>query len=122
MNTYLRILLDFSDFKGRASRRDYWVFTGIQLLIVAPLLALDIALDTFNTDLKMGAFTGVFFGLTVLPSWAVTVRRLHDTNRSGWWQLVTLIPWVGPLLVLMFCLDRSTNHSNAYGPCPTTGA
>lgn len=66
------------------------------------------------TDVVSGLYTLVVF----VPSLALSVRRLHDTGKSGWWMLITLIPLVGPLIMLFFMVKDSQPGTNEYGPNP----
>ena len=107
--TCLRRAITFS---GRASRREFWCFTvfylwlwlvGFAFLFSVPLLALAFLLMGFSA---------------VLPLVAVTVRRLHDVNRSALWLLLALVPFVGSYAVSIFLLLPGSGGPNAYGPEP----
>jgi uncharacterized membrane protein YhaH (DUF805 family) len=115
---YFRAILNFSDFKGRSSRKEFWAFALVQLSVILPLILLDWSLGILNDDVYLGIFSGLFIGLTLLPGCALTVRRLHDTNRSGWCHLLGLIPFAGPLLLVWFYCDKSTSGDNTYGAQP----
>lgn len=65
----------------------------------------------------MGIFSLAFLGV-IIPSLAVSFRRLHDTDRSAWWLLISLIPGIGGLVLLVFCLLPGTNGPNKFGPDP----
>lgn len=85
----------FADFEGRSSRREYWWF------FLAVLLGSAI---TYLVSLRLYA---LFSLVTLLPMIAVGARRLHDTNRSGWWQLLALVPF-GFIVVVVFLAQKST--------------
>lgn len=111
MHWYLDVLKKYAVFEGRARRTEYWVFVLINFLI-------SLVLSILDSSLGLG-FLGSIYGLAVLvPSLAVTVRRLHDTNRSGWWILIGLVPLVGWIVLLIFMLIDSDPQANEYGPNP----
>lgn len=108
---------------GRATRSEYW--KGVLLLLVSWVVL--VVLSGFLTSVfhRPAAWLSTFaLGLFTLaqavPSYTAQIRRLHDTNRSGWWLLLYLVPYVGALaLLVLFCLP-GTSGSNKYGQCPYT--
>jgi uncharacterized membrane protein YhaH (DUF805 family) len=105
------VLTQYTGFSGRARRSEFWwysLFTFVVYLVVA---LLDAALHTTVLGLI------VALGL-LLPSLAVTVRRLHDTGRSGWWILIGLIPLAGAIVLLVFECTDSEPGPNRFGPSP----
>lgn len=118
MNWYLYVLKNYVTFSGRARRQEYWMFFLFNMLISLGLGVLDFIAETYSVKYEMGLFSGLYSLLVLLPSIAVIVRRLHDTNRSGWWILISLIPLVGVLVLLVFmCLD-SQPGKNRFGVNP----
>ena len=116
MNWYLEVLKKYAVFNGRARRSEYWYFTLINLGVVVVLAVLD-AIIRKVTGLGVGLL-GMLYGLAVIvPSIGVAIRRLHDTNRSGWWVLLALVPLVGLVLIVFLAQDSEPN-SNLYGPNP----
>ena len=108
MDEYLEALKKYAAFDGRASRREYWMFTGVNLLIVFILGIIGAMIHI--------RILALLYTLTVLvPLFAISIRRLHDTNRSGWWLLLGLVPVIGNLVLLMFTLQGSQNEGNRYG-------
>ena len=104
----------YADFSGRARRREYWGFQLVLLLSYLVLLAL-VAMESMAT---IGSILILVFGLGIIvPSLAVTVRRLHDIGKSGWWYLIGLVPLVG-LVIFLFLLMPGTPGTNQYGPDP----
>jgi len=98
----------YAEFSGRASRKDYWMFVLIYVLIYVGLFVIDSVLYT--------AWLAPIFSLVVLiPSISITTRRLHDTSRSGWWQLIYFIPLIGVIVMLIFLCEAS-HADNEYGP------
>ena len=122
MNWYLHVLKNYATFSGRARRKEYWMFFLISALISIVLTLLDILLGTYSMEYEAGLFSGLYSLLILIPSIAVVVRRLHDTNRSGWWILISLIPLVGVIVLFVFiCLD-SQPGTNRFGANPKEAA
>lgn len=114
MQWYLAVLKNYVTFSGRARRKEYWMFTLINLLIAVVLLGIGMAIDP-NIGLIIYM---VYLAATLLPTLAVLVRRLHDTGRSGWWYFISFIPLVGPILLLVYTCSDSNPEPNQYGPNP----
>ena len=116
----------YATFTGRASRSEYWYFTLFNIITSTLLLLLGIAIgaatggsDGVPGGLIVGYILYIIYGLGVLiPSLAVAVRRLHDTNNSGWLILLGLIPCVGGIVLLVFKILQGTNGENKYGDIP----
>jgi uncharacterized membrane protein YhaH (DUF805 family) len=114
---------NYRNFKGRARRSEYWF---IQLFLVATNLAaavIDLALMDGDVDRFIANGGGGIVGLiwilaTIVPALAVLIRRLHDTNRSGWWALIGLVPIIGTIAILIFTVTDSTQGENRYGASP----
>ena len=103
MDYFLDALKKYADFTGRASRKEYWIFILVYLII-------NIVLAVLGLD-----FISLIAGLGLLvPSMSIAARRLHDTGRSGWWQLIVLIPVIG-IIVLIIFLAQEGQGSNDYG-------
>lgn len=117
------ININYFNFKGRARRKEYWMFTLINNAIIVSLyLATLYFSDIYSRDFNaIGFVLTVFFVIyiivTFIPSLSVTVRRLHDTGRSGWWLLALLIPFGGIIIFVFSCLD-SHPGDNRFGPNP----
>ncbi|MEI9933246.1 MAG: DUF805 domain-containing protein [Rhizomicrobium sp.] len=114
----------YVDFEGRAPRSEFWffrLFVALSLLGVFLLMALVAGITPDNE----GGIQGVLFGVlflalilgTFLPDLAVTVRRLHDRDYSGWWILIAFVPFGGLVLLIWFC-TRGTEGENRFGPDP----
>ena len=113
---------NFANFNGRARRKEYWMFFLISALISIVLTLLDILLGTYSVEYEAGLFSGLYSLLILIPSIAVVVRRLHDTDRSGWWILISLIPLIGVIVLFVFmCLD-SQPGTNRFGVNPKEAA
>ena len=104
----------YAKFSGRASRREYWLFILFYAVGYLVLMILDIFLNTIDPISSFGLFSGVFWLATIIPSLAVSVRRLHDTNRVGWWLLLFFIPIVGPIALLVIFCFRSVETENRF--------
>jgi uncharacterized membrane protein YhaH (DUF805 family) len=121
MNWYVKVLKNYADFGGRATRAEYWYFTLFNFLALCVLTFIDSMIGSFNADMGIGLLGGVYYPAVFTPTLAVSVRRLHDTDRSGWWQLIVLIPIIGPLVLLIFMVQDSQPVDNQYGPNPKPG-
>lgn len=109
----------YAAFRGRACRAEYWTFALFNFLIVLGLARVDTALFGPSDSLASGGpITAVFSLAALVPSLAVGVRRLHDTDRSGWWMLVSLIPILGGLALLVFFVSEGDQAENRFGPDP----
>lgn len=119
MTWYLKVLRNYAVFSGRARRKEYWYFVLFNSIIILFLGFIDQKMVTTpSPSAGMGLFGGVYTLFVVIPAIAVTIRRLHDTDRSGWWFLVFFVPIVGPILLLFFTLQDSKDGSNRYGENP----
>jgi len=105
----------FATFEGRAARSEYWFFALFLALASAVLTVVDIALGIEVLSL-------IFSLITLIPSIAVSVRRLHDTNRSGWWYLLIFIPLIGLIVLLIWFCTRGTAGPNRFGEDPLGAA
>ena len=99
-------------FSGRASRSEFWWFTLFGLLVGLAAALVD-PTGTIGVLLSLALF---------LPSLAVSVRRLHDTGRSGWWLLIGLVPIAGLIVLIVFFVMRGDPGANRYGPTPAETA
>lgn len=118
MNWYLDVLRKYAVFEGRSRRAEYWYFFLYNVLFGIAAAIVDILAGTYNKGLGIG-LVGVIYALAVLlPSLAVAIRRLHDTNRSGWWLLIAFIPLAGAIALIVFYAQDSDPGDNTYGPNP----
>jgi uncharacterized membrane protein YhaH (DUF805 family) len=102
----------YVDFGGRVRRETYWMFALFGLVISIVLTIIDAVLGI--------GFLGFIYSLGVLlPSLGLAVRRLHDTGKTGWWLLISLVPLIG-LIVLIVFLATDSHDENSYGPNPKT--
>jgi len=129
MHWMLMPLRRYAEFSGRSRRKEYWMFVLLNLLLafaVWGLLGLTYALgmsETAMMTIMMPVF--ILYGLAglalIIPGLAVTIRRLHDTDRSGWNILLGLIPLVGAIVLLVFYVTEGTRGPNRFGPDPKAG-
>ena len=115
MNWYLAVLKNYVGFSGRAGRPEYWMFALFNFIIFAVLAIL--AVVTRSPIFFILLF--LYDLAVIVPSLAVTWRRIQDTGRHGLWILLGLIPIVGPIILLVFTVMPGTPGPNEFGPDPT---
>ena len=113
MNWYLKVLKQYADFKGRARRKEYWMFILSNIIFAVVAIILDNVLG-----IAIGPIYGLYVLSVLIPGLAVIVRRLHDIGKSGWMILITLIPLVGPIWFLVLMLTEGYSGENKYGENP----
>lgn len=112
MKWYIHILKNYVNFSGRARREEYWMFFLFHFIFSLVIGFVDGLIGT------AGILTLLYSLAVFVPSIAVGFRRLHDTGRSAWWVLTSLIPLVGAIILLVFMCSDSQKHDNKYGPNP----
>ena len=130
MKWYIAVLKKYVLFNGRASRSEYWFFVLFNIIVSSILMAIDVAIGMGTAETSVSADAGAsvsfnggilsaVYALAVfLPGLGVTIRRLHDTDHSGWWVFINLIPIVGPIIFLVFLVKDSTEGDNRFGSSP----
>lgn len=134
MDWMLMPLRRYADFSGRSRRKEYWMYVLFLIIVFVVLSVLDSMLGlggSSSSDLSTsgervgasasvhgGVLTIIFWLATLVPSIAVGVRRLHDTDRSGWWLLIGLIPLIGGIVLLVFNVSEGTRGPNRFGADP----
>ena len=122
MSWYLEAFKKYAVFSGRSRRKEYWYFVLFNIIVGIVLGLIDTLLGTRGSYAGAGLLSGIY-GLAVLsPSLAVTVRRLHDIDRSGWWILIGLVPLLGAIVLLVFAVMDGTPGNNRYGRNPKEGS
>ena len=111
MSWFIEALKKYAVFSGRARRKEYWMFSLFAAIIAIVLGAIGVAI-------KFPFLVVIFYLAILLPGLGVTIRRLHDTGRSGGWIFIGLVPLVGGIILLVFTCTDSAPGANAYGPNP----
>ena len=114
MQYFIKGLQEYFNFSGRARRKEYWIFILIYFLI-------NVGLGIISTSLAITWLVPLFGLFMLIPSISYATRRLHDTGRSGWWQLIYIIPLVGLIVMIVFLTQDSEKIANAYGESPKYG-
>jgi len=117
-----RALANYCCFTGRASRSEYWWFYLFNLIlsgVITIVFAILAALFHSTVPATIGYFVNFAVALALLlPTLGLWFRRLHDTGRSGWWWLISLIPFVGVIIMIVFLCKESQPETNKYGEMP----
>jgi uncharacterized membrane protein YhaH (DUF805 family) len=117
MEWYLKVLKNYVVFTGRARRTEYWMYALFNTIAAIVLAVVDNILGLSQSG-GFGVFGGLYALAVFLPGLGVTVRRLHDTNRSGWFFLLILIPIIGSIALLIFFIQEGDTGPNKYGSDP----
>jgi len=117
-----RPLTKFADFTGRAPRAEYWWFYLAVIIGYFITMILDSVLGLGGTLGPYGILTCLFALAMIVPSIAAGARRLHDIGKSGWWQLICLVPLIGAIILIVFYATEGEAGDNQYGPNPYGGA
>jgi uncharacterized membrane protein YhaH (DUF805 family) len=123
---YKKCLRRYADFSGRARRKEYWFFQLYNGLSILGLIIIGVIIGEISGNSETGglvfAVLAVIYALCILiPYLAVTVRRLHDTGRSGWWILIEFVPYAGVIILFIFTVLDSEPGTNKWGPNPKLG-
>lgn len=111
MSYFIEALKKYAVFSGRARRKEYWMFSLFAAIIAVVLAVIGLAI-------KFPYLVILFYVAILLPGLGVSIRRLHDTGRSGWWLLIGIVPVVGGIMLLVFTCTDSKPGANQYGPNP----
>ena len=129
MHWMLMPLRRYAEFSGRSRRKEYWSFVLLNVLVgvfVGLVFLVGYYADMSQTEMDTWLMPVVWLAClyslaTVIPGIAVTIRRLHDTDRSGWNILWGLVPLFGALLLLVYYISDGTSGPNRFGPDPKGG-
>jgi len=113
------VIHHYADFKGRSTRKEYWMFVLMYVVLVLGVTVL-MTISTFSDSLEViGTIVSLLFAIlllgTFIPALAILVRRLHDIGWSGWWCLLNFIPYIGGLILIILCCIPSQKGTNKYG-------
>ncbi len=129
MYWYILALRNYFNFSGRSRRKEFWMFTLFNYLIMFLIVIMDNML-TERTPMEypyesspfsgFSVYIAVYALLMVIPTISLQIRRLHDTGRSGWNLFLSIIPLVGPIMLLVYFCTEGDEGNNEYGPDPKT--
>jgi len=124
MEWYLMVLKRYAEFSGRSRRKEYWMFTLINVIISLAIYLPSCMVFTryFVVSMILVVLSFIYGFAVLVPSLAVAVRRLHDIGKSGWMLLLGLIPIVGGIILLIWAASDSQPGDNQYGPNPKSAA
>ena len=114
MDWYTKVLKNYVGFSGRARRTEYWMFTLVNVIIGG---VLNVLYNVTGSSIFYVLYV-LYFLAVLLPSIAVGIRRLHDTNRTGWWLLIGLVPFIGAIVLIVFFVMEGNRGANQYGADP----
>ena len=120
MSWYLQALKKYAVFSGRSRRKEYWFFVLFAVIISIVLGVIDTMIGTQAGGI--GILSGIYALAILIPSIAVSVRRLHDIDKTGWWILIGFIPLIGTIILLIFAFLPGTAGDNKYGADPKAAA
>lgn len=109
----------YATFSGRSARSEYWWWVLFTIIVSLVLGFVDAALFGARMG-QVGIIGGIYSLATLIPSLAVSVRRLHDIAKSGWWLLIAFIPLIGAIVLIYWFVQRGTVGQNNFGQDPTT--
>ncbi len=121
MQYFVKCLKNYATFKGRATRKEYWMYYLFYTIFYFALWGIDLAgtsMGNENLSLVGSALVIIFTLGTLVPTWAVCIRRLHDVGKSGWYILVNMIPLIGCIWFLVLMCTDSQPGTNKYGDNP----
>ena len=121
MYWYKKALKKYAQFGGRARRAEYWLFTLTYIVIVCVLVTPTMFDVGDGVRIALYGLVCAFSLAMIIPTLAVTVRRLHDTDHSGWYYFISAVPIIGQLIYLVWMVSDGDHGTNKYGPDPKAG-
>jgi uncharacterized membrane protein YhaH (DUF805 family) len=115
-NYFDNFILNYANFSGRATREDFWVFQAI-LLGISLIFGIVETLFQNQTQIVslLSNLSGLFNLFVLIPSISIGARRLHDTGKTGWWQLLMIVPIIGWIILFIYYILASSKEENKYG-------
>ena len=107
---------NYVGFSGRASRSEFWYWMLFTVLVSIAMTMIDLGILGISSNVN--PFSSIWSLIAFLPSLAIGVRRLHDTDRNGWWWLIAFIPLIGIIVLIVFWCSEGTRGPNRFGPDP----
>lgn len=114
MNAYANAMRRYFDFRGRSTRSQFWLFFLVYGIIIVAAVVVDAALGT-SSKKGPSLLLSIVYLVHAIPSLAVSVRRLHDIDRTGWWVLISVVPLLGLIVMGTFATKPSTPGTNRFG-------
>ena len=118
MDWFIKALKQYADFKGRARRKEYWMFYLFYMIYSIPIMIIDLIIGYQIGSFEISPVSILFSLAMFVPSLAVTVRRLHDVGKSGAMILIGIIPIIGTIYLLVLLATEGESGYNNYGPNP----
>ena len=118
MRWYLMVMSKYDEFRGRSGKKELWTFVIYNLVFVGIAIAIDNMAGTTAAGLPYGLFNYLYIMAIIIPGWALTIRRLHDIGKSGWFSLIILIPVIGIIWLLALFFADGDVGGNKYGTNP----
>jgi uncharacterized membrane protein YhaH (DUF805 family) len=119
MKYYLKALKNYTNFKGRSNRKEYWFFFLINIIISIVLAVIDNNFRLIiDRDMGIGLLSSIYSLAILLPAIAVSIRRLHDIGKSGKWIFIAFVPIIGGFWLLYLLINKGEEGNNQYGDEP----
>lgn len=111
MSWYIQAIKNYCNFSGRATRKEYWMYSLISAIF-------GLALSLVDSLIGISIFTSIYSLFILIPDLSISFRRLHDIDKSAWWLLISIIPVVGSIILFVFSVRPGTIGPNSYGEDP----